>query len=313
MDREKDNNIPKVQVLLSAYNGEKYIRTQIESILNQDYGNIEILVRDDGSGDGTADILKEYASAGKITCYSGLNMGVIRSFFDLFRHADPEAEFYALSDQDDEWMPEKMSAAINRLLQMGGKGKEDIPLLYCGAQVISHEDLTPIKNPVSRIVNRLSFGNALVQNICTGCTAAFDKNLLRRLNAYEPEHAVLHDWWIYLAASCFGQVYYDQKAYIYYRQHGNNVYGALRNQRQLFKYRFSQLNKKRGRIYEQAEEFEEAFGYQMNKENLALTDKLLGARKSLRGKIRAASDKRLFRQKKSDNLVLKLIILTGKL
>ena len=92
----------KVNVLLSAYNGEKYIREQIESILEQSYKNIEIYVRDDGSKDGTLTILKEYEERGLIHLEAGKNVGFVKSFEWLIANGG-EADYYAFSDQDDFW------------------------------------------------------------------------------------------------------------------------------------------------------------------------------------------------------------------
>ena len=110
---------------MSTYNGEKYLREQIDSILEQDcerFGKAEIklLVRDDGSKDTTLDILKEYADnyPDKIQYYQGENAGVIKSFFELIQKADDTADYYALADQDDYWMPGKLSAGIDKIEDM---------------------------------------------------------------------------------------------------------------------------------------------------------------------------------------------------
>ena len=101
---------------MSTYNGEKYLREQIDSILNQDYPEISLLIRDDGSTDGTVDILKEYAQKYRdIDYYVGENLGVQNSFFDLMKRADKRAYYYAFADQDDVWLPGKIKRAIELL------------------------------------------------------------------------------------------------------------------------------------------------------------------------------------------------------
>ena len=72
---------PKVAVVLSTYQGEKYVKQQIDSILNQTYPNIEIYVRDDGSKDNTVEILKQYEKENKIKLFPQENVGFIKSFF----------------------------------------------------------------------------------------------------------------------------------------------------------------------------------------------------------------------------------------
>ena len=101
----------KIAVLMSAYNGEKYISQQIDSVLTQTYPEVELYVRDDGSTDQTCRILEQYESEGKLHLLKGQNKGFARSFFLLLRKA-PEAEYYAWCDQDDVWRSEKLERAI---------------------------------------------------------------------------------------------------------------------------------------------------------------------------------------------------------
>ena len=105
----------KVAILLSTYNGEKYLREQIDSILNQTYTNFELIVRDDGSKDKTVEIIKEYIekSDKEITLIEGKNLGFIKSFFDLLKRGD--ADYYAYADQDDIWLPNKIELAVKSL------------------------------------------------------------------------------------------------------------------------------------------------------------------------------------------------------
>lgn len=113
-----------LQILMSTYNGAKYIREQMDSLLEQDCeakgtASFCIIVRDDGSSDGTQDILEEYAGRypEKISWYQGENHGVIRSFFELLQKSGA-SDYYAFCDQDDYWMPDKMSHAVETLQTM---------------------------------------------------------------------------------------------------------------------------------------------------------------------------------------------------
>ena len=119
-------HMKKVLVLMSTYNGEKYLRIQIESILAQKDVCVSLLVRDDGSSDATTLILDEYAKEGKLTWYSGKNIRPAQSFFDLLFNA-PESEYIALSDQDDFWLPEKVYKGCEKVMKM----PEDKPCMYC--------------------------------------------------------------------------------------------------------------------------------------------------------------------------------------
>ena len=132
-----------VQILMSTYNGERYIREQIDSFLQQTYPLINILVRDDGSSDGTIAILEEYAEKyDNITYYKGNNLGVIQSFLQLLRDSDDAATYYAFADQDDVWLPEKIEKAIEML---ENNTETSMPLLYCSDVYVTDENLNVIK------------------------------------------------------------------------------------------------------------------------------------------------------------------------
>ena len=115
-----------ITVLMSTYNGEKYLREQIESILNQKNVRVQILVRDDGSTDHTHIILDEYQKNGKLNWYTGMNLKSSKSFMNLVTKA-PETEYYAFCDQDDVWNNDKLYRAVNKLKSMGNM---NIPRLY---------------------------------------------------------------------------------------------------------------------------------------------------------------------------------------
>ncbi|WP_186424206.1 glycosyltransferase family 2 protein [Lacrimispora celerecrescens] len=302
-----------LQILLSSYNGEKYIRFQLNSLLAQTYQDFKVLIRDDGSLDKTREILEEYAQRdSRITWYGLKNLGVVESFFDLIKHADLSCDYFAFADQDDEWLPEKLEKAI-KVLQAKGFAE---PMLYCSDKIIVDEKLRPLAVQVTRDIRKLSFGNALVQGICTGCTAVWNRKLMEVIAGHMPkriEYVVMHDWWLYMAASCLGAVYYDDHAYIRYRQHQNNKVGAMITKRQLFFYRMKQLKKPRGEIYRQVKEFVMAFEREIPAKNKDLAIELLKAEKSFLSRIKIFSNKEIFRQKADDDLIFRIIVLIGKL
>lgn len=319
----------KIQILMSTYNGSQYIRTQLDSILAQDIEEKTLLIRDDGSSDNTVEIIEGYRERNPwISYYKGENIGVQRSFLELMCRADEDADYIALADQDDEWLADKLSRAVACLEKMKREsaGSSDVPLLYCSDKQIVGRDLEPLNVTVSRVVRKISFGNALVQNICTGCTAVANRSLIdliKHCPTENPEYIIMHDWWLYLTAACFGKVYYDQEAHIRYRQHGDNTSGAMLNRRRLMKYRLEQMAKPRGEIYRQVEEFEQCYfikgGESLGSadarkmERWRETDTLLRSKNSLKQRIYVVFDKRFFRQKYSDDMVFRLILLLGKL
>ena len=152
----------KVQILMSTYNGQTYLRKQIESILRQTYQNIELVIRDDGSKDETVSILREYEQQFKnIRVIYGKNVGVNNSFFLLLEQCN--ADYIAFADQDDIWLPEKIQSAVEKL------DKYNVPAVYtCNKILIDGNDYITKKNNNRDM--KPSFSNALVENICTGCT-----------------------------------------------------------------------------------------------------------------------------------------------
>lgn len=220
----------KVKVLLSTYNGEKYIQEQIESILNQTYSNIEIIVRDDGSKDKTVEILKEYEKERKITLYLGENKGFISSFFELLQMEDG-ADYYAFSDQDDIWKPDKIERAVTSL----DKKAQTIPLLYTSSYEICDE----LGNVVSKAkkVKNISFANALVECIAPGMTMVINQTARGLVISKETKQCYYHDWWIYLVCVATGQVIYDDYESVKYRRHIDSVTNIENNivKRQLWR------------------------------------------------------------------------------
>lgn len=151
--------LDKIQILMSTYNGERYLKEQLDSILEQDCKDkgIEctLLVRDDGSKDGTQKILEEYAKkySTQIEWYQGENKGVIQSFFELLQRADDTASYYAFADQDDFWMPDKISSGISSIQKLEQK-EDSRPYLYCCKPMPVNEKLEELDSQIKRPVMR---------------------------------------------------------------------------------------------------------------------------------------------------------------
>lgn len=179
----------KVQILLSTYDGEKYLKEQIESILKQEDVEIRLLVRDDESQDKTIDILKELSKNENVDYYQGDNIGPARSFMDLVYSANEECDYFAFADQDDIWDTKKIISAINKLENM-----EDKPSLYMSALEIVDENLNTIE--IKQIKGNASFEREMIKNFATGCTMVLNKKLLQEIKSYNPDYIIMHDSWI---------------------------------------------------------------------------------------------------------------------
>lgn len=210
-------------ILLSTYNGEKYLEEQINSLLKQENVSVFILIRDDGSTDGTVEILKEYADKHEnIDIVEGENVGVINSFNTLMNHPlVDEFEYVAFCDQDDIWLPGKISSALDRL----DSGKREVPQLYCSNLQVVDEKLSPIKlyHTTAPNYNRCT---AIVQNCATGCTQVFNRRAVQLYRDGIGKRMEMHDYWMFLVCVYMGQVFWDKNAFILYRQHMDNVVGA---------------------------------------------------------------------------------------
>ena len=206
-------------VLMSTYNGEKYIKDQIDSILSQT-SKVELFVRDDCSGDSTQKILQTYYNQGLLCWYTGENMGPGKSFFDLVQKA-PFAEYYAFADQDDVWDEEKIAKGIKKLAQCS----PDIPNLYCSTFTPVDSNLQPITCK-ERYNTKPSLGIALLECIAPGCTYIFNRKALEEFRKYKMDYITIHDWDLYrIVMALGGNVVYDDEPHILYRQHGNNTIG----------------------------------------------------------------------------------------
>jgi len=209
----------KISILMSTYNGEKYIKQQIESIKNQSIKSIHLFVRDDGSTDGTQEILQDYQNNGMLTWYQGKNIGAGQSFLELTRKTEA-AEYYAFADQDDYWDKEKIEKAIQKLEQY-----QDIPCMYCSNLHVVDKNLLSYPTQYDNSNVYMGLESSMLYNLATGCTIVFNHKLQEILQKYSPKNILYHDWWVYLLALTFGKVIYDKSSYIKYRQHDSNVVG----------------------------------------------------------------------------------------
>lgn len=213
----------KVTVLMSTYNGEKYIKQQLDSIFNQKDVNVKLLVRDDGSTDDTCKILEYYKKRKNLKWYSGKNKKTAKSFIDLINHVASDSDYYSFSDQDDVWKNTKLLKSIQNIEKIKG------PALYAGNYELVNSNLEPIKNTNIHLTTT-NFNEALVYSCCTGCTVVINKELLKILQGKYPKYLFMHDDWIHkVCLAVGGKVVYDSDPRMLYRQHSNNVEGGKHN------------------------------------------------------------------------------------
>jgi glycosyltransferase involved in cell wall biosynthesis len=220
-----------IDILLATYNGKAHLAEQIESLLNQKFGDWRLLVRDDGSGDGTADLLESYAErlGGRIRILPnhGVRLGPAGNFSELMRNS--VADYVMFCDQDDVWLPEKTGSTLEKMKEMEAEYGREAPLLV-------HTDFRVVDGKLNVIADsgwryqktepeRKSLNRLLVQNVATGCTVMINGALRDRALPVPPE-AMMHDWWLALVAGAFGRIGSLPRPLLFYRQHGINTVGA---------------------------------------------------------------------------------------
>jgi glycosyltransferase involved in cell wall biosynthesis len=227
-DQREIGNTAHVAVLLCSYNGQHFIAEQLESIAAQSHHNWKVWVSDDGSSDGTVELLAAYGEKWgrqRIEVVRGPGRGFAANFLSLACRSEIAADYYAYSDQDDVWEPEKLRRALSSLRPCD----REHPALYCARTRLVDEKGTP--TGFSPLFSQApDFRNALVQNIGGGNTMVFnDAARALLLRAGSDLRVVAHDWWTYLAVTAAGgSVVYDPVPTLLYRQHGSNLIGSNR-------------------------------------------------------------------------------------
>lgn len=294
----------KVCVLISSYNGEDYIDEQLQSIINQEGAEADILVRDDGSTDRTCDILNAWQDEGKLKWYKGDNKGFALSFMDLLTHAQGY-DYYAFCDQDDIWLPEKIRRAVGMLEEAASDIK-----LYCSNTYL-YKDGNVI-GQLHESVPTFDKYTCLLRSITPGCTMVFNENLRQLAASAPPKKIIAHDLWIYQIAMMTGKVIYDSIPSMMYRQHEKNTIGqdssaVLKKWRKRIS--FMTISEKRHEREDQVKELVRCHSSSMSEENLCIANIVAGYRKSLRNRFDFMRDKRFTMGNATRDFYLRLRIL----
>ncbi|HFI0328201.1 TPA: glycosyltransferase family 2 protein [Streptococcus suis] len=215
----------KVNILMSTYNGQQFLAEQIRSIQEQSYTDWTLFIRDDGSSDNTKEILKDFEHQDSrihlIDSDKSDNLGVIKSFHKLVNH--DRADYYFFSDQDDVWLPNKLELSLKE----AQNHPADLPLMVYMDLKVVNQDLEIMTE--SMVKSQSHHANTelvqeLTENTVTGGVAMINHALAEMWQ--ETDDILMHDWYLALLASAFGNlVFIDQPGELY-RQHSDNVLGA---------------------------------------------------------------------------------------
>ncbi len=299
----------KVAVLLSAYNGEQYIKEQLDSILEQTYPDIEVYVRDDGSKDNTLEVLKLYEETGKIHLECGQNVGFVKSFEWLIANSG-KADYYAFSDQDDVWFPDKVERAVKKM----EKESSDIPILYFSnydyydgeLNFIGHKDF---------VKPNISFINSLVDCVPLGFNTMFNYKAKEMVTNEMPEKSTGHDWWMYMVCAGLGKVIYDRHATVKYRRHENNVSDGGANFLKLQIWRFKRffLNNYFAKIHEQIKDYKRIYYSRLSTQDKKYIDMFCMDGFHPLNQLKKTFYPKKLRQRAIDEFFIRIIFLIGRL
>lgn len=304
----------KVAVLLSSYNGARYIECQIASILQQSIGNdIQLFVRDDGSTDNTVEIVRAIADRDKrITLLPEANVGVTASFMRLLSYAKRqlrEFRYFSFSDQDDCWDPDKLEIAVGRLEAEAFSG----PLLYGAASHHVDSELRPLEPRTRRKVKPIMSFNALIQCIVPGHTYVFNRELLGMLpDEFDLDSIYGHDVFLLNTALVCGKFVYDPVPHAGYRLHAQNAMGVEKN---VFKWFWSRLNRARHgdshRYARQIRYLHRLYADKMPPPVRREMERFMESQDNVLSRLGYALTTRLYRQKPLESLAFRFLYLWG--
>lgn len=217
----------KVAILLSTYNGEKYLGEQIDSIKKQTFSDWKLFIRDDGSNDGTVALIKKYAAEDARIRFINEEQvenvgGVTRSFFSLLENA--QADYYMFCDQDDFWLPQKIAATLEKMEEMHARTPQKPHLVHTNYKAVDRK--LNLLGELNYDEQKHDLATIVFFNNVTGCTTMIDDNLKKLACQADLNKVMIHDQWVALIASALGEMYYFTEPLMLYRQHENNQIGG---------------------------------------------------------------------------------------
>lgn len=313
-ERKKMSSGTTVLVLLATYNGERYIREQIESILAQSDVEVSILISDDGSTDKTTEIINGYDGRcnNVHVIYNSTNSGGIANFLGLVRYAVNKMErfdYYAFADQDDFWLPEKLIKAVSAL----NKLNKDIPLLYCSRQTNCDENLKVLYTDFYPQWSRKDYAYSFLVNLPSAyaCTMVLNYKLLQAMARIPLATKRWHDEWAMVLASMFGEVFADEGTYMLRRIHGDNVFGKKKSLFAKVQHRLFSWN--RGPVFsEAARVILDTFKSCLSADDIKMVNTVATYREKLDTRIRLAFSKKIHGLSWKNDLFMRLKILFGR-
>lgn len=225
-----------ITIIMAVYNGQEYIREQLESLKDQTYTEWRLVIRDDRSSDKTAEIVKKFSDEVEQEVIFKVNekpSGSAKNNFALLINDAKESDYVMFCDQDDIWKKDKIEITFNKMKQAEERYSRDFPLLVHGdVEVIDENGNINADSmfEMSHINADSKLPQILIQNHVTGCTMMCNKKLIAGISEYaSSEYIIMHDYLAALYASVFGKIEVIKKPLLSYRQHSGNSVGAKNN------------------------------------------------------------------------------------
>ncbi len=300
----------KVLVLMSTFNGIEFLEEQINSIFSQIGVEVDLLIRDDGSSDGSREYLWSYREKFNdvMRIIKGQNIGAKKSFLELICVAKDEYDFYAFADQDDIWDEDKLISAV-RLLE---KENMKMPLIY--ASPVREFKGGEVGKVYFNESNQFTFGNFLIKNYFPGCTMVFNgrlKQLVRSCDISQLPSYPLHDHWLNLICTgCGGKVIMDTEPHILYRIHDRNEVGIRKNiVTKIMENGLLTNENIRLRI---AERFYQEYSGYVSLDAQETLKRVISYKKSMKNRFRLALDRRVKPIRYLEKIVIMMNVILGK-
>lgn len=281
-----------VDIVMTTYNAAEFLREQLDSIVGQQYSHWNLLISDDGSTDGTLDIIQDYQDQhpGRI-----VNVTSTESFHNVSRNIEylfgqTTAPYVMVADHDDVWLPHKVGLTMNAMTKAEGACPQEPCLIYTDLEVVDAglTQMDPSYWHYSHLNPTKRLPELLFQNVVTGCTMMVNRSLLEKAIPF-PSEIFLYDWWMALVAAAFGSLVSVPQATIRYRQHGTNMVGAQKVQLQLSQHRISAfwttwqvlqqtMARRLDRTQQQAEAFLNQYASQLDDPTIRMLNEYVGLR-----------------------------------
>ena len=295
---------------MSTYNGEKKLAEQLDSILSQkcDY-DVDIHIRDDGSKDGTINLIRVYQKNHKnIFLNQAENIGCNASFFKLLKNTNGY-DYYAFSDQDDIWMDDKLQTAIDSL----EKESSDIPLLYGSCSKLVNDDMEEL-GITQQKNTEITFYNTIIQNFLPGHSQVMN-NRLRELiitSKIDVSKIYYYDSWITNVAVVKGKIIFDNTPHTYYRQHSNNEIGYGKSRFSWYKERIKRIKNNQSKKYsKQIDYFIKKYYDDLTSDSKLEMTKYQQSKRNFLKRVHYILRCKLYRQRKIETRLFKLMYLVG--